>query len=70
MIEGTIVKNGKIRLIITGTDSIDTEILKQLDGATCRLISENYKLGDKSISNGLLIEITPERTPDNPPVKQ
>jgi hypothetical protein len=58
MIHGTILKNGNIKLILTGTDDIDIAVLKQLNGATCKLITDNLKLGDKSISNGLIIEPT------------
>ena len=57
MITGTIIKNGVLRLILTGTDEIDTAALKQLNGAKCTLITENLRLGDKTISGGLLIEV-------------
>lgn len=56
MIEGVTIKNGTIKLVLTGSDPIDEEILKTLNGATCRLISDNYRVGDKSITGGLIIE--------------
>lgn len=62
MITGTIVKNGKLSIIITGGDDLDMAALKQLDGAVCRLITDNYKLGEKSISGGLILEKTPNIT--------
>ena len=55
MIQGTIIKNGVIKLILTGTDDIDMAILKQLNGATISVITENHRLGDHNISGGLLI---------------
>jgi len=57
MIEGTTIKNGTLKLILTGTDEIDREILKKLNGATCKLVSDNFKVGDRSIAEGLLIEL-------------
>lgn len=56
MITGTILKNGNVQLIITGSDEIDNAVLKQLNGAVCELISGNFKVGDKSITGGLLIK--------------
>jgi len=60
MIVGTILKNGNIKLILTGTDDIDTAILKALGNGHCKLITENFRLGDKSITGGLMIEQVPE----------
>jgi hypothetical protein len=56
MITGTILKNGVIKLFLTGTDSIDEAILKELNGAHCKLVTENFRLGDKSITGALIIE--------------
>lgn len=56
MIEGTIIKNGKIKLVIYGTDEIDEAILKQLSNAKVTLSIENMRLGDKNIVTSLTIE--------------
>ena len=56
MITGTILKNGDIKLVITGSDEIDLAVLKQLNGATCKVITDNLRIGDKSISGGLIIQ--------------
>lgn len=56
MITGTIVKGAKLRLILEGTDEIDSSVLEQLNGATCTLITDNLRLGDKNISGGIIIE--------------
>jgi hypothetical protein len=55
MIKGTIIKEHGIQLILVGTDEIDDAVLKQLNGATCTLITENVRVHDKVISGGLLI---------------
>jgi len=56
MITGTTIKDGTVRLILTGTDEIDNAVLKALSNGRCKLVSENYRMGDKSITGGLLIE--------------
>jgi hypothetical protein len=56
-IQATIIKNGTTRLILTGTDGIDNEVLKQLDGATVKFVSDNLKIFDKNISGGLVLEM-------------
>jgi hypothetical protein len=56
MIHGTIIKNGTIKLVLTGTDEIDMAVLKQLDGATVSTITDNLRIGDKHISGGLILE--------------
>jgi len=61
MITGTILKNGTIQLVITGSDEIDNAVLKQLNGATCELIAENFRIGDKSITGGLMIKPAKEK---------
>lgn len=55
MIKGTIIKEHGLQLILVGTDEIDDAVLKQLNGATCTLITENVRVHDKVISGGLLI---------------
>lgn len=66
MIEGTILKNGKIRLVITGSDDIDKALLKQLNGAKCTIITDNFRLGDRSITDGLMIEAEVEKKQQEP----
>lgn len=56
MITGTILKNGTIRLILTGSDEIDAAILKQLNGATARLITDNVRLEDKLLTGAIILE--------------
>ena len=55
------MKNGIIKLFLTGTDSIDEAILKELNGATCKLVTENFRLGDKSITGALILEKTVDK---------
>lgn len=57
MIRGIAIKNGKLKLVLIGDDSIDKEILKSLDGATVKLVKDNYKIGEQLVTDGLLIEI-------------
>jgi hypothetical protein len=58
MIQGTILKNGVLRLLLTGSDSMDEDCLKQLDGATVKFVSENLKLFDKNLTGALVLEVT------------
>ena len=66
MITGTTLKNGSLRLILTGSDSIDEQVLKELDGATCRFVSDNLKLVDKNLTGALIlmVEIEKEKRDD------
>lgn len=57
MITGTTLKNGSLRVILTGSDSIDEAVLKQLEGATCKFVTENLKLVDKNLTGALIIEV-------------
>jgi len=59
MIKGTIVKNGKLRLILTGEDALDKEALKLLDGATVITIKDNLKVFDYTVAEGLILEVSP-----------
>lgn len=71
MIEGTIIKDGILKLILTGSDEIDNACLKQLNGATCKIISDNLRVGDKLIANGLMIElelVDAKQVTKNPPL--
>lgn len=61
MIKGTIVSNGKVRLILTAETDLDKEALKALDGATARLISDNLKVYDQTVAEGLVLEIDPSK---------
>lgn len=60
MITGTIVSNGKLRLILVGDDPIDKEALKALDGASVTLVKDNLKVFDKTVSDGLVLEVAPK----------
>jgi len=61
MIVGTTIKNGTLKLILTGNDEIDREVLKKLNGAKCTLVTDNLRVGDRSITEGLLIEVEADR---------
>lgn len=63
-IQGTTIKNGTLRLILTGSDGIDEECLKQLDGATVKFVSENLKLFDKNLTGALVLEVLPKTKKD------
>jgi len=56
MIQGTILKNGKLRLILTGSDDMDLQALKQLNGSRVTFVEDNLKLFDKSLSGALILE--------------
>lgn len=56
MIKGITIKNGKIRLVLVGEDSFDKDILKALDGATLRLVKDNLRIAELSISDGAILE--------------
>lgn len=60
MIKGIGVSNGKIRLILVPGDDLDVEILKALDGATCKLVTDNVKVYDQNVATGLIIEAPPK----------
>ena len=64
MNHGTIIKNGTIKLVLTGTDEIDNAVLKQLQGATVSLITDNLRIGDKNISGGLILETEHKSKPE------
>jgi hypothetical protein len=64
MIHGTILKNGTLRLILTGTDSVEDDCLKQLDGATVNFVSDNLKLLDKNLAGALVLEVLPKAKKD------
>lgn len=61
MITGTILKGEDLKVVLVGTDEIDQSVLKQLNGATCTLITDNLRIGDKTISGGILIEVQEKR---------
>lgn len=66
MIQGTIIKDISLKLVLTGTDDIDSAVLKQLNGASCTFITENLRLGDKVITGGIIISTHPKTSPENP----
>lgn len=57
MITGTIISNGKQRLILTAETPLEEEFLKIMDGATCKFITDNLRLFDKTVSHGIVIEV-------------
>lgn len=61
MITGITVKNGKLRIILVGEDEIDKAALKAMDGATVKAIKDNYRVGEMSIADGVVIEIDPPK---------
>lgn len=65
-IQGTTIKNGTLRLVLTGSDGIDEEVLKQLDGATVKFVSENLKLFEKNLTGALVLEVIPKVKKDEP----
>lgn len=70
MIKGTAVKNGKLRLVLTGEDDIDKAALKALDGATAKTIKDNLRIFDYTVAEGLVLEIdiptSPTKNQQNP----
>jgi len=62
MITGTIIKNGTTRLVLTGSDEIDAAVLKQLNGATVSVITDNLRIGDHNISGGLMLQANERKT--------
>jgi len=70
MIQGTILKNGTLRLILTAGDSVDEECLKQLDGATVNFVSDNLKLLDKNVTGALVLEVKPQQKKDDRPKEE
>lgn len=51
----TMIKNGKISLILTPEDTLETEILKQLGGGKAQIISSKVTVLQNSVEGGLLI---------------
>lgn len=58
MIQGTILKNGTLKLVISGSDNFDEEVLKQLDGATVRFVAatDNMRLLERTLTGALILE--------------
>lgn len=63
-IQGTAIKNRTLRLILTGSDTIDEEMLKQLEGATAHFVTENIRLVDKNLTGALILEVKQEKKDD------
>lgn len=61
MIKGIIVSNGKLRLILIGETDLDKATLKSLDGASVKLVSDNLKIFDQTVAEGLVLEIDPNK---------
>lgn len=70
MVKGTIVKNGKLRLILQGTDNLDKEALRMLGGSTARIITDPLKFPEGTIPEGLVLEIDNPSAASVTPVKE
>lgn len=69
MIKGITVSNGKTRLILIPENDLDKEVLKLLDGGVCKIIQENLKVYDQTVSTGLVIEAPTKDVPLREPTK-
>lgn len=55
--EVLLMKNGGLKMLITPDDVIDEKFIEALDGATCKLVT-NQKVGDEIIiTHGLVVEV-------------
>ena len=63
MIKGITISNGKLRLVLIPENDIDEATLKSIDGATCKLITENLRVFDQTVSKGIVIEAEIKETP-------
>lgn len=61
MIKGITVSNGKTRVILTAETDLDKEVLKLLDGATCKLVTENLRVFEQNVAEGIVIEVDPNK---------
>ena len=66
MIKGTVVKADTIKLVLSGTDNIDNELLKALNGGKARVITDPIKLPDGDITTGIIIEMERDKTNKEP----
>lgn len=56
----TTIVNGKICLILTPENTLETEILKKLNGASATVINTKTTVLQNSVEGGLLITVDPE----------
>lgn len=61
MIKGIVISNGKLRIILTGETDLDKAALKALDGATCKFVTENLKVFEQNVAEGIVIEVDPNK---------
>lgn len=64
MIKGITISNGKLRLVLVGETDIDKAALKAIDGATCKLVTDNLRVFDQTVSEGIVIEAEFKEVPD------
>jgi hypothetical protein len=57
MIKGTfIIDEKKTMIILQGSKLMEEELFKDLDGAKVSLIGKDFRIGEKTVPFGLLIE--------------
>ena len=57
MIKGTfIIDEKKTMIILQGSKLMEEELFKDLEGAKVSLIGKDFRIGDKTVPFGLLIE--------------
>ena len=66
MIRGITIANGKIRVVLVGETDIDKAVLKAIDGATCKIITDNLRVFDQTVSEGIVIEAEIKEVPERP----
>ena len=64
MITGIILKDNTLRLVLTGNDEMELAVLKALNGATCTLVTDNLRIGDRNITNALIVGINTSVEPE------
>lgn len=58
MIKGTfIIDEKKTMIILQGSKLMEEELFKDLEGAKVSLIGKDFRVGDKTVPFGLLIEM-------------
>lgn len=67
MIIGTVIEegNGKLKVILTSDTDVGKAALKALDGASCKAVTDNLKIFDRSVSDGLVIEVSYDQQRSN-----
>jgi hypothetical protein len=58
MIKGTfVIDEKKTMIILQGSKLMEEELFKDLEGAKVSLIGKDFRIGDKTVPFGLLIEM-------------